>query len=228
MSQLTADACILAMTYRVLHTHCYQSADDSSAMDSIVQVRGHQMYGSGIRSEILLARAVHLLTLGAYAWDDSCSDSGMSTARWRNLGGGDIGSVFHDRESAPKACDWVFMALLREPSDVMDCQWYCGKDNTLTLLRKIGSEGGNQSAFLSGVDPALRSGAAWLCDFAAKIHPIAAAGTAGIRSTEGGQSKEEEQERKKMAAKEKGITIQKIQFANVLILALTLTTLPPP
>jgi len=228
MSQLTADACILAMTYRVLHTHCYQSADDSSAMDSIVQVRGHQMYGSGIRSEILLARAVHLLTLGAYAWYDSCSDSGMSTARWRNLGGGDIGSVFHDRESAPKACDWVFMALLREPSDVMDCQWYCGKDNTLTLLRKIGSEGGNQSAFLSGVDPALRSGAAWLCDFAAKIHPIAAAGTADIRSTEGGQSKEEEQERKKMAAKEKGITIQKIQFANVLILALTLTTLPPP
>lgn len=174
------------------------------------------MYGSGIRSEILLARAVHLLTLGAYAWDDSCSDNGMSTARWRNLGGGDIGSVFHDRESAPNAFDWVFMALLREPSDLMDCQWYRGKENTLTLLRMIGCEGGNQSAFLSGVDPALRSGAAWLCDFAAKINPIAVAGTAGIRSTEGGQTKDEEQERKKMAAKEKGMTTQKSRFANVL------------
>ena len=228
MSQLTADACILAMTYRVLHSHCYQSADDSSAMDSLVQVRGHQMYGSGIRSEILLARAVHLLTLGAYAWDDSCSDNGMSTARWRNLGGGDIGSVFHDRESAPNAFDWVFMALLREPSDLMDCQWYRGKENTLTLLRMIGCEGGNQSAFLSGVDPALRSGAAWLCDFAAKINPIAVAGTAGIRSTEGGQTKDEEQERKKMAAKEKGMTTQKSRFANVIIPTLSLTTLPLP
>ena len=63
--------------------------------------------------------------------------------------------------------------------------------------------------FIGIYNPALRSGAAWLCDCAAKINPIAVAGTAGIRSTEGGQTKDEEQERKKMAAKEKGMTLQK-------------------
>ncbi len=67
MLQLTADACILAMTYRVLHAHCYRNDDDSSAVESITHVRGYEMYGSRIKSETLLARAIHLLTLGAYA-----------------------------------------------------------------------------------------------------------------------------------------------------------------
>jgi hypothetical protein len=196
------------MTYRVLHAHCYQDADDSSAVDRIAEVRGHEMYGCGVKSKTLLAHVVHLLTLGAYAWDDSCSDNSVSTAHLRNLGGGNIGSVFHDRdrESALNACDWIFMAsLLREPLDVMDCQWYHSKENTLTLLTKIGCEGGN--AFLSGLDPALQSEAAWLSDFAAKINPIAAAGATGIGigSSKEGLSKEEEQERKKMAAKAKAM-----------------------
>lgn len=171
------------------------------------------MYGS--KSETLLARAVHLLTLGAYAWDNDCSNDRICTATsWTDLGGGDIGSVFHGKESAPNACDWVFMALLRDPSDVMDCEFYRGKENTLTLLRKIGCDGGNHSAFLSGVDPALRSGASWLCDYAAKINPIVAARSAGIESTEGGRTKEEEQERKKIAAKEKAIAAMKAQMAK--------------
>ena len=146
------------MTYRVLHAHCYQNDDDSSAVDSIAQVRRNQMYGS--KSETLLACAVHLLTLGVYAWDNDCSDDRIFTATsWKDLEGGDIGSVFHGKESAPNACNWVFMALLRDPSDVMNCECYRGKENTLSLLRKIECDGGNHSAFLSGVDPALQSGA---------------------------------------------------------------------
>ena len=121
------------------------------------------MYEKDIKSETVLARAVHLLTLGAYAW----GDDGVHSTSWRELGGGDIGSVFqHHQESASSnACDWINMALLREPSDVMNSEWYRGKESTLSLLKKIAFEGGG-SGFLGGVDPSLRSGAAWLCDFA--------------------------------------------------------------
>ena len=178
----------------------------------MTNVRGNQMYGNRIKSETLLARAIHLLTLGAYAWDDNCSNNTVpDDSSWRDLGGGDTGSVFHDeRESAPNASDWVVMALLREPSDVMDCEWYRGKENTLALLKKIGYEGGNHGAFLSGVDPALRSGASWLCDFAAKVNPIVAAET-DVGSTRRERAKEEEQQQRKTAAKEKAMAAMKAQ-----------------
>ena len=46
------------------------------------------MYEKDTKSETVLARAVHLLTLGAYAW----GDDGVHSTSWRELGGGDVGS----------------------------------------------------------------------------------------------------------------------------------------
>jgi len=208
---LTADSCILATVYRVLHVHCHQD-DDIPSEDALP---GHQMYVKEIKSEQLLARAVHLLTLGAYAWEGGVSGNN----NWKDLGGGEIGSVFYNREesSAPTACDWITMAMLREPSEVMSCEWYRGKDNTLTLLKRIVN--GGQTGFLGGVDPSLQSGANWLCEFAARHCPAATA-LFGSKSTsvssnaeEGTLSKDKEMARKKKAAKDRAMAMMKAQMA---------------
>lgn len=167
---LTADSCILAIAYRILHVHCYQN--DSNPSDLNMLQGNKSMYDKEIKSETVLARALHLLTLGAYAWD---SEANIGSTSWRESGGDEIGSVFYNQDLAPNASDWVKMALLRKPDEIMKCTWYDGKENALTLLKKIAYEGGNQSGFLGGVDPSLRSGAAWLCDYAAKHNPVAAA-----------------------------------------------------
>ena len=203
---LTADSCILAVAYRILHVHCYESNIDSS----VSHVRGDSMYDDKSKSETVLARAIHLLTLGAYAWEDASIDNEQSTD-WRDLGGGDVGSVFYNREIAPSACDWVAMAFLSDPSEVMSSEWYIGKDNALTLLQKIGFEAGDSCGFLGGIDPALRSGAAYLCKFAAKMNPDAVSASGGLCNS---PMKEGEQERKKNAAKEKAMAMMKEKMAK--------------
>lgn len=45
------------------------------------------MYENGTKSETALARAVHILTLGAFAWEEKSP----SCVSWTDLGGGDIG-----------------------------------------------------------------------------------------------------------------------------------------
>lgn len=207
---LTADSCILAMIYRILHVHCCEKLSDTSLPNT--DVRGGHMYDEKSKSETVLARAVHLLTLGAYIWEDDCSNDNMNSADWRDLGGGDVGSVFYNQKNAPNACEWINMALLREPSEVMHCEWYLGKENSLTLLKKIGFETGDRSGFLGGVDPALRSGAAFVCEYAAKFNPRAA--SAAQRGSFDRNSPSREQERKKHAAKEKALASMKAKMAK--------------
>ena len=176
----TADSCLLAVAYRVLHVHCHHQWDEKEQTEYSFPREGAAMYDKGIESETVLARAVHYLTLGAYAWeglaDTTQSENSYLPSQWRETGGGDVGSVFYNQFSSPTACDWVNMALLREPSEIMNAEWYRGKDTTLILLNKIASKGGkNHSGFLGNIDPSLKSGAAWLCNFASKFNPEATA-----------------------------------------------------
>ena len=144
------------------------------------------MYECGTKSEASLARAIHILTLGSFAWQSDSSSTG----------GTDIGSVFYHSE-LPSAKNWVDMALLRNPAQVMKNDWYEGELNALLLLKKLASE-------TMVNDSALRSGAAWLCDVAVKLNPTAAALlNQGLSSSDsaksaGGQSNELEK-RKAMA-----------------------------
>ncbi len=208
---LTSDSCVLAMVYRILHVHCCETHDDSPLSNS-TEVRGDLMYKEQAKSEAVLARAVHLLTLGAYAWEDACSSDMLISDDWSDLGGGDVGSIFYNRENAPIARDWVAMALLRDPSEVMSCKWYIGKENALTLLKRIGFEAGDCSGFLGGVDPALRSGAAFLCEFAAKFNPDAVSSGEGGTCESMSPMKVGEQERKKNAAKERAMAMMRAQM----------------
>ena len=76
---------------------------------------------------------------------------------------------YHPQHSrvAPNAREWVEMALLRNPDRVMMSSWYHGEENALLLLKKVASEAAIN-------DSSLKSGAAWLCDFAAKWNSTAA------------------------------------------------------
>lgn len=219
---LTADSCVLAIAYRLLHAHCREELLCGESTEDSLKLKGGHMYEKGVKSESALARAVHLLTLGAFVWEDNSID--LDSGDWRDFGGGDSGSVFRHRSSPPDVRDWIEVALLRKPFAVMNLEWYSKEETALQLLKRIASKGGRRGGFLGGLDPSLCSGAQWLCDFAAKRHPDAALADEESRKTNANVSKdkmgagrttgEEELERKKNAAKERAMAAMKAQMAK--------------
>jgi len=166
-------------------------------------------------SETALSRVVHLLTLGAFAWKDaSVDDKG-----WRKHGGGSSGSIFNsfkDEIPAPTAQTWVALALMSPPEVLVDSSWYAGEENTLVLLRRLAIDGGRPGGFVSQ-DRALRSGAAWLCEFAANHNTDAAALIGSKEVTEAddkSDSGKSDLERRKQAAKQKAMERMKAQAAK--------------
>lgn len=165
-------------------------------------------------SETALSRVVHLLTLGAFAWKDARADD----AEWRNHGGGSPGSIFHgfNETPSPTARDWVALALLSPPDEMMDSAWYSGEENMLLLLRRLAVDGGKSGTFVSQ-DRALRSGAAWLCEFAAGHNTEAAAligSKEASRSDEKADPGKTDLEQRKQAAKQKAMERMKAQAAK--------------
>jgi hypothetical protein len=207
----TSDATVIAMAYRVLHLHCREHTGKD-----LSDLRGNSAYESSECSETALARSVHLLTLGAFAWEDAdVGDKG-----WREKGGGSVGSIFFDRSDdtpAPEASDWVSAVLLAKPENVMDCDWYDGEQNALMLLRRLAVDGGVVGGFIAQ-DAAIRSGAAWLCDFAVKncseantlISPTKPITTDTIEE----EKAETDMEKRKRVAKESAMAKMKAQAAK--------------
>ena len=210
---ITSDATMLVIAYRTLHMHC---RDPKMKKDSMTALRGAMAYESDERSEIALARAVHLLTIGAFAWQDARADD----RDWRNKGGGSIGSVFFDRSDdspAPTAKEWVSAAMLANPKTLLACEWYAGEENCLQLLRRLAVDGGTAGNFIAQ-DRAVRSGASWLCEFAAS-HNVEASKIVGTKQAydaenSNDQKKETEMERRKRMAKEKAMERMKAQAAK--------------
>ena len=210
---ISADASVLAVVYRVLHLHCRQAAEKD-----LSGLLGSAAYENMDPSETALARAVNFLTLGAYAWAGADSFD----LEWRNQGGGSSGSVFFHRANgtpAPTAEDWIQSALLANPAKLMDSDWYEGEENVLLLLRRLAVDGGSPGVFVAQ-DPSVRAGAAWLCNFAVSVSP-GALGMIGpshkVLSTSPpkfGASEESEMDRRKRVAKEKALARMKAQAAK--------------
>jgi Putative zinc finger in N-recognin (UBR box) len=209
---ITADSTILAITYRTLHMHIRDSEKKKKGLSGL---RGAIAYENQERSETALARAVHLLTLGAYAWKDASADN----LRWRQEGGGSIGSIFFDRSddfAAPTAKEWVSAALLVNPRIQQSSDWYEGEENCLHLLRRLAVDGGFVGSFVAQ-DQAVKAGAAWLCEFAAanniearKIVDVEQNKTDG----ESQEKQETELEKRKRMAMEKVMARMKAQAAK--------------
>ena len=208
----TCDATIIAVTYKVLHLHCRkESTKDLS------DLRGKSAYESKEMSETALTRAVHLLTLGVYAWSDARRDD----INWKRKGGASAGSLFYNRmddESAPTAADWIEACLLRNPRDLLDCDWYEDEENLLVLLHRLALNGGTGSGF-AAQDTCVRAGAAWLCSFASS-HCAAAASMFApepnklAQSSPAGKKTESETDRRKRLAKEKALARIQAQAAR--------------
>jgi len=160
----TSDAATLAVAYRVLHMHMREKTDRDTS-----HLPGRLAYDKD-KSETALARAVHLLTLGVYAW----TKSSRSDDYWRGHGGGSPGSIFYDwgGNVAPVLSDWVEAVLLADPAIVTGTEWYRGEENLLTLLRRLAIAGGEAGSF-TAQDVCVSGGAAWICETAAK-HSFAA------------------------------------------------------
>ena len=104
-------------------------------------------------SETVLARAIHLLTLSAYAWDDD-----------RKVGGTERGSIFFNSATVPTQQSWVDTVLLANPSEIMNCNMYEDEANILQLLNRLSDEGETDMSCTQ--DKSIRSGAAWICQYA--------------------------------------------------------------
>ena len=164
----------------------------------------------------MLARAVHLLTLGSYAWLDEDWNAFRPGEEWRELGGGGRGSVFYRSQFPPCANNWVANVLLAKPEDITDNEWYTGEDNMLLLLRRLADDGGCVGSF-KAQDQSIRSGAAWICDNASKCSAEAAAlfgkdntgNVADVPSHGARHTGESDLERRKREARERAM--QKVQ-----------------
>jgi hypothetical protein len=213
---LTADSALLACVYRVLHVHCHRP------WMALKDYPGESMYEADIKSETVLARAIHLLTLGVYAWEEDPSSGSADSTSWRSLGGGGVASVFGDFDRPPTASDWVEKALLRDPYEIMQHNEYRDggtEQNILWLLRQVALETQTReqdlSGFLGGLDQSLKSGAMFICNFAAKVNPEASDIIAKyFNVTKAAKGNADDLEKRKKAAKEKALAAMKAQMAK--------------
>jgi hypothetical protein len=160
---VTSDAVVLSLAYRVLHLHCRADVEKS-----LHNLSGRILYENKEKSETALARTIHLITIGAYAWKSARADD----VEWRVSGGGSPGSVFYDIDKPPTAACWIRKFLLSEPEKLLACDWYLGEEKALVLLHRLAVSGGSAGGF-TAQDPTVRSGAAWLCEFALSLCPDA-------------------------------------------------------
>lgn len=208
---VTCDITILAVTYRTLHMHIR----DNKKIKESTELRGAMAYEGDDKSETAVARAVHLLTLGAYAWQHASS----AEKDWRKDGGGSIGSIFFDRSddsAAPTVKEWISAALLANPKLQQDSEWYEGEENCLQLLRRLAVDGGYDGCFFAQ-DRAVQAGAAWLCEFAAR-HNSEASKLVYLKepadNADDSEKQETELERRKRFAKQKAMERMKAQAAK--------------
>ncbi|KAG7367370.1 zinc-finger domain containing protein [Nitzschia inconspicua] len=208
---ITSDSTILAITYRTLHMHIR----DSERKKDFTELPGSIAYEAEERSETALARAVHLLTLGAFAWQHASADN----SKWRQEGGGSIGSIFFDRSDdapAPTAKEWVSTALLGNPRIQQSSDVYEGEETCLQLLRRLAVDGGYIGCFLAQ-DQAVKAGAAWLCEFAAANNIEASRIVYSEENKVDGEKQERQEtelERRKRMAKERAMAMMKAQAAK--------------
>jgi len=215
---ITCDASVLAIVYRTLHVHCRERKDP----ENLEGLRAISAYINASLSETALARAVHILTLGAFAWKSATESDEL----WSQNGGSYEGSIFYKRSiklPSPSVSDWISEALLAIPSKVMDCEWYSSEDNALLLLKRLAIDGGSKSIGFIAQDQSVRSGAAWLCEFASKNNDKAARIMGARQKQNQGNgtcsSEESELERKKREAKSRAMermNTQAAQFAAMM------------
>jgi len=210
---ITSDASLIAVLYRALHVHCRCIPPKDIFLDHLENLPCKDAYQSDAMSETILGRAVHLLTLGAYAWENS---NGFEiNSDWRIDGGGDVGSVFHYLTEAPTPQKWVEMILLAKPEIIMASDKYRDEENMLVLLRKLAYDGGAGQFEIE--DGSMRCGAAWLCEYAVR-HSSEAVSMIGKRdkigSVKNDSSGETDLQRRRREAKERIMKRMQQNMAN--------------
>lgn len=207
---LTADATVVSILYRVLHMHLRtNSLKDTSGLP------GSEAYEKE-KSETSLARVIHLLTIGVFAWESASSND----TSWKERGGGSPGSIFFhwcSLEQGPSSSDWTSRVLLSNPSKLTGCKWYEGEENMLDLLNRLAKSGRGVDGFLAQ-DSSVRAGAAWICEFAMSVSSEAAARLGPMDALSSSASaaprKESDIDQRRRLAREKAMSKMKAQAAK--------------
>eukprot|EP00977_Amphora_coffeiformis_P002502 scaffold469_cov160-Amphora_coffeaeformis.AAC.7 len=208
---VTADATVVSILYRVLHMHLRSnSSKDTSGLP------GSEAYEKE-KSETSLARAIHLLTIGVFAWKSASTND----PRWKDNGGGSPGSVFFDwssTENSPTSSDWASRVLLSNPSKLTASRWYEGEENILDLLNRLAKTGRGTDGFLAQ-DSSVRAGAAWICQFAMSVSAEAASRLGPKESVSSSAAaaapkKESDVDMRRRLAREKAMAKMKAQAAK--------------
>lgn len=206
---VTADATVVAILYRVMHMHLREKTSRDTTNLPCKEAYEKE------KSETALARAIHLLTIGVFAWRKSRSDD----LNWRMSGGGSPGSIFFawsSEEKSPTAADWVHRVLLANPSNVTGTRWYSSEEPLIDLVKRLAKSGRGADGFFAQ-DSSVRSGAAWICEFALSVCPEAAARLRPVEvsaNVAGGQKNESDADRRRRLAREKAMAKMKAQAAK--------------
>lgn len=207
---VTADITALACVYRVLYIHCHADQEFASSRDTV----DLSAFLYREKSETCLARAIHFITLGAYAW----ADAREHNDNWKVEGGGSPGSIFYNRsisDGSATCSSWILEFLLGDPALMFDNQTYKGAESALILVHRLATVGGVIGSFVAQ-DAAVRAGAVWLCDFALTNSPearsILTSSTSSSPAVD--KQKEFETERRKRMAKDAAMARMKAQAAK--------------
>ncbi len=136
---------------------------------------------------------IHLLTLGAYAWEKTPEQVD---------GGCERGSVFYQSTTDPNQQYWVETILLGSPKDIMQSEIYNGQETMLEFLNRISKDGGSKRFEVQ--DKSIRAGAAWLCEFATRCSRKAAL-LIGRQMHSSKASAESDLQRRRREAKERAM-----------------------
>ena len=206
---VTADATVAAVLYRVLHMHLRSNSSKDTS-----NLPGNEAYEKE-KSETSLARAVHLLTIGVFAWKDAAGND----SNWAEHGGGSPGSIFFDwidSERSPTASDWIDRVLLAKPNELTCCDWYIGEELLIDMLQRLAKTGRGADGFLAQ-DSSVRAGSAWICEFAMSMSPRAASRLRppeAVLGAGGAQKKESDADKRRRLAREKAMAKMKAQAAK--------------
>lgn len=151
---------------------------------------------------------MHILTLGAYAWDLS-SDT-TANGRVDELGLSS-GTIFSRNKTAPTQKGWVEGVFLSAPDTILISKEYDGEETMIELIDRLAREGGARHFRVE--DEAIRAGAAWLCEYVIRISPNAAV-SIGRQSNDSRISEESDLQRRKREAKERHMKLMQEKMAK--------------
>ena len=156
----------------------------------------------------MVGRVLHILTLGAYAWDLSSDPTSNGAVEALGV---NSGTIFSQNKTVPTQRDWVEGVFLSSPDALLMSKQYHGEETMIELIDRLAREGGARHFRVE--DEAIRAGATWLCEYVIRISPKAAV-SIGRQSNDNRNSEESDLQRRKREAQDRHMKLMQEKMAK--------------